>query len=63
MSGEQLVSRQAIAQSAVVPGVNVVVTGVAANGKTIARVQQQEAQRPGGNVQHGSVPAPVKQLG
>lgn len=55
MSGENLVGRQQLAQSAVAPGVNVVVTGVRPeDGKTIARVEpvrpqlQQTGGTPGG---------------
>lgn len=55
MSGENLIGRQQLAQSAVAPGVNVEVTGVREDGKTVARVVpsrpvqlQQTGGTPGG---------------
>ncbi len=50
MSEDSLVLRQQVAQNAVAKGVNVIVTGVRDDGKTIARVEpvRPQVQQTGG---------------
>lgn len=58
MSGDSLLSRQQVAQSAVAPGVNVTVTGVREDGKTVARVEPVRPQAQQNQGTPGAAPTP-----
>lgn len=58
MSGENLVDRQQVAQSVVGQGVNIKVTGVREDGKTIARVEPVRPQLQQNQGTPGAAPTP-----